>query len=160
MSNIDELSEVLSTIKGPVAVYSVIGIFLLIFLFMFLRKEGKKSKELSRREMTYYLDNAFNWAEAPKKFSGNIIYNGDSVSYSRGNRTSEFKIFVEPETVIAPCMIKEWFFGRNYSKREEDTILNDIKLFLEENRYANSVLIISDKEYNAILDEEEVYSED
>lgn len=160
MSDVNELSELLGTIKGPVAVYSVIGIFLLIFLFMFLRKEGKKSKELSRREMTYYLDNAFNWAETPKKLSGNIVYNGNLVLYSRGNRTSEFKIFVEPETIIAPCMIKEWFSGRNYNRREEETILNDIKFFLEENKYANSVLIISDKEYNTMLDEAEVYSED
>lgn len=160
MGDINELGEVLNSIKGPVAIYSTVGIFLLILLFVFLKKEGKKSKELSRKEMTYYLDNAFSWAEAPKKLSGNIVYNGNSVYYSRGTRTSEFKILVEAETILAPCMIREWFSGRNYSKREEETILNDLKLFLEENRYANSVSIVSDKEYNLILDEAEAYSED
>lgn len=155
--NIESMGEVIGSMKGPIAIYSIIGVLLLIILFLICRKTSKKNKELSRKEMTYYLDNVFNWAEPKKTLSGHITCYGDIINYSRGNRKAEFKIIVMPETFIAPCVIQNWFNGRNYNKREEDTILNDIKMYLEDNRYAKTVTILSDEEYNLqyITDTEE-----
>lgn len=157
--NINNINEVIEPMKGPIAIYSIIGIILLIVLFIFLRKISKKNKELSKREMTYYIDNAFNWTSSKEKPSGNIYCNGNSLRYSRGNRSTEFNIIISKDTFIAPCLIQDWFIGRNYNRREEEAILNDIKTYLEDNRYAKTVTIISDEEYELQFDNSENYNE-
>lgn len=146
--NPDELSQLHNYINMPLVIIGIISLILLIVVLLLSRKGSKKNKEISKKEMQYYIDNAFTWAEPKRTLSFNFSCNdGQHIRCSRGNKVVEFDIPIGRQTIICPAMVSEWFEGRNYNKREEDNLLEDLKFYLEENRFAKEVIIVEDDEF-------------
>ena len=93
---------------------------------------------------------------------GNVSVSYNGVTYSRGNRHAVFDITIDKETVLAPCLVEEWFENRNYNSREADIILRDIQSYLLENNFCKKVKIVSDEDYETqeAADEYEDFEED
>ena len=137
-------------------------IIMIIFLFFFTRsmkKQIAKSKERLHRELMDYTQMGQTIKRTP---GGNVSVSYNGVTYSRGNRHAVFDITIDKETVLAPCLVEEWFENRNYNSREADIILRDIQSYLLENNFCKKVKIVSDEDYETqeAADEYEDFEED
>lgn len=158
MSENVSAEEVVSLIGEQKWTLLLFGIIFIVFIVAFshtMKKRSARNKERLHQEISEYMKVGQVDTYKP---SGLISVSCDSVTYTRGNRGVVFDIPIEKDTVLAPFMVDEWFEGRNYNGREANTIIEDIKRYLLENKICKTVTIVSDEEYDS--DGEDFETED
>ena len=128
-----------------IIVYIVLALVVATVLYFVVRRGREKSRELTKKELQEYITGMNKVMGTPRTRSGNVsIFNGN-IYYSRGNRSIEVDAVIERNLILTPDCIAQWFEGRNYSAREEERILEDIKDYLIESGYCRSVTISYDE---------------
>lgn len=150
--NADDIVRLISQNKWAIIIPLIIMIVFLFFFGRSMKKQSAKSKERLHREL---MDFAQMGQTVKRTQGGNVSVSYDGITYSRGNRRAVFDISIDKETVLAPCLVDDWFKDRNYNSREADIILRDIQNYLLENNFCKKVSIVSDDDYLAQEDADE-----
>lgn len=148
--NYEELASALASQKWIIIIPLIL---FLIFIFVFARaanKESKKRREQLHREISGYMQMG---QPQTHTYSGSVSVSYDTVTYTRGNRSAIFNICINKKTILAPCLVDEWFKNRNYNGREANIILKDIERYLLDNKICKSVKIVDDDEYESLRNE-------
>ena len=151
--NAEELAEIISQQKWIIIIPLILSIVFAIFFIRAMKKRSVKSRERLHREINDYMQ-----IGVPQTYvyGGAISVSYDTVAYTRGNRKAFFEIPIDKETILAPCLVDVWFENRNYNGREANLILRDIQHYLLENKICKKVTIVTDEEYEALANEQEI----
>lgn len=159
--NINSLSDVFSSVsKVPIIVGAL---FLLLFFFLmvkYVKKEKAKTSQSMTKEINAYLSGFGGESFDSYKYSGILSFSGDSIMYTRGQRTAVFPVYISKETDLAECLVEPWFENRNYNGREAQILLRDIEHYLLAEKICKKVNIISDEEYEEKYSYEDTENEE
>lgn len=149
----EDIAEIISQQKWMIIIPLILFIVFAIFFIRAMKKRSVKSRERLHREINDYMQ-----IGAPQTYTygGLVTVSYGSITYARGNRNATFDIPVDKETFLAPCLVDVWFENRNYNEREADSILSDIQHYLLENKICKKVTIVTDEEYEALVNEQEI----
>ena len=146
MGQTDEALQLLSQNKGTLILYALLFIGVAVFFIFIFSKDKKKRREKTRKELQFYSDHFNNVFSPSSSKSGNVSVVGNDIYYSRGPKRIKVKAEIQRVTILTPDSIGEWFEGRNYNMSEEENILDDIKIYLLENKLCRKVEISFDEE--------------